>query len=277
MATIALRMQYHGGPFHGFARQAGSAVLSQGGTAELTTVQGELERALATLYRRPVATTCAGRTDAGVHALGQVVTYDVSDDELEARTPRTLLRSLNALTPEAMGVRAVQQVHDGFSARFDALWREYRYFISTGSLPPLIMHDFCWHVRGGSLDVDAMNAGAAHLIGEHDFKSFCLAASAKDKPTVRDLLRCEVAPVQIAGADLLCITVVGSSFLHSMVRTIAGTLVAVGRGLRDPAWVAQVLQACDRSAAGEKAPAQGLVFWDVGYPDVSWNDGDVAV
>lgn len=240
---------------------------------QIVTVQGELERALETLYRRPVATTCAGRTDAGVHARGQVVSFDVSEGESEQRTARTLLRSLNALTPETIGVRAVQQAPDGFSARFDAKSREYRYFISTASAPPLVMHDFCWHLRCADLDIDAMNAGASYLIGEHDFKSFCLLSSAIGKPTRRNLMRCEVAPVEVAGDELICLTVEGSSFLHSMVRTIAGTLAAVGRGLRDPGWVDEALAARDRKAAGEKAPASGLVFWGVAYESLRWADG----
>ena len=259
MATMALLLQYNGAGYHGFATQ------KPHNGRDLATVQGELNRALEVLYRRPVDTTCAGRTDAGVHALGQVISYDVSEEELETRTPRVLLRSLNALTPEDMGVRDVWQAADGFSARFDAQWREYRYYLSVGPLPPLVMADFCWHLRCEPLDIQAMNEAAQYLIGEHDFKSFCLAASAVGKPTCRNVLDLSVAPVQIAGQDLVRIRVVGSSFLHSMVRTIAGTLVAVGRGLREPAWVDSVLKACSRDAAGEKAPAQGLVFWQVGY------------
>lgn len=259
MATIALLLQYKGEAYNGFAKQ------KPNGKRPLVTVQGELERALEVLYRRPVETTCAGRTDAGVHALGQVISYDVEPEELESRTPRVLLRSLNALTPEDIGIRDVWQAEDGFSARFDAKWREYRYYLSVGPLPPLVMADYCWHLRCEPLNVAAMNEAAQYLIGEHDFKSFCLAASAVGKPTCRNVLDLSVSPVQIGGQDLVCIRVVGSSFLHSMVRTIAGTLVAVGRGLREPAWVGEVLEARSRDAAGEKAPAKGLVFWRVGY------------
>ncbi len=269
MKTLAVLLQYHGAPFHGFARQ-----VRDDREPELPTVQGEVEAALETLFRRPVETTCAGRTDAGVHARGQVVSFDVSEEELKQRTPRCLLRSLNALTPCAIGARDVQVASDGFSARFDARSREYRYFLSTGATPPLVMHDFCWHLRCPGLDVDAMNAGAEHLIGEHDFKSFCLSASAVGKPTRRNLMRCDVAPVEIAGDGMLCLTVEGSSFLHSMVRTIAGTLVAVGRGLREPDWVADVLTARNRGAAGEKAPAEGLVFWNVRYDGLQWQAGN---
>ena len=254
MPTVALTVSYNGAPFSGFARQPGG----------LLTVQGELEHALELLYRRPVPTVCAGRTDAGVHALGQVVSFRLEEDELDMRTDEALMRSLNAITHHDIGVRAVEHVAEGFSARFDAKAREYRYFLSAEKTPPLVMRDFCWHTPG-ALDVDAMREGAAYLIGEHDFKSFCLAASAVGKPTCRNVMRIDVEPVEVMGEPLVCITVVGSSFLHSMVRTIVGTLLAVGRGRREPAWVGEVLAACSRDAAGEKAPAKGLVFWKVMY------------
>lgn len=227
-------------------------------------MQGELEHALELLFRRPVDTTCAGRTDAGVHAKGQVVSFDIARDELRDRSFYTLCRSINALTHEAISVSDLREEAFGFSARFDAQEREYRYSISTAPTPPLFMRDFCWHLAK-PLDVEAMRAGAAHLIGEHDFKSFCLAVSAVGKPTHRNVSEISIYPETVLGEELLVVKVVGNAFLHSMVRTIVGTLVAVGRGQRDPEWVADVLAACDRSAAGENAPACGLTFWQVRY------------
>lgn len=251
--TLAMTVAYNGAPFCGFARQPGQL-----------TVQGELEHALELLFRRPVDTTCAGRTDAGVHAKGQVVSFDIAREEMRDRTVSSMCRSLNALTHEMIAVGELREVPFGFSARFDAQEREYRYAISTASTPPLFMRDFCWHLAK-PLDVEAMRAGAAHLIGEHDFKSFCLAASAVDKPTHRNVREISIYPETVLGEDLLIVKVVGNAFLHSMVRTIVGTLVAVGRGQREPGWVADVLAACDRSAAGENAPAKGLTFWQVRY------------
>lgn len=253
MPVVSLTLSYNGAPFCGFARQP-----------DQLTVQGELERALELLFKREVPTTCAGRTDSGVHAQGQVVSFDLAPEEWAAREVRTLLRSLNAITHEGISVHAAQERPDGFSARFSAKAREYHYYVSTQAAPPLVMRDFCWH-KAGELDVAAMNEGAACLLGEHDFKSFCLAASAEGKPTVRDLYVCEVEPVEVLGEPLLRVRVVGSSFLHSMVRTIVGTLVAVGAGLREPSWVSDVLAARDRSAAGEKAPACGLILASVEY------------
>lgn len=264
--TLAIRVAYRGAAFSGFARQP-----------EQLTVQGELESALRMLLRRDVETTCAGRTDAGVHAVGQIVSFDVFADELDELDARdagsgrerfaSFRRSLNAITHDDIAVREVWQAADGFSARFDAKAREYRYFLALGTVPPVLMRDFVWHVPGsaGGLDVEAMERASRCLIGEQDFKSFCRASSAVDKPTCRNLMEVSFSAETVMGEELLVLRVVGSSFLHSMVRTIVGTLVDVGRGRRPEEWVAEALAACDRTAAGECAPAQGLVFWSVTY------------
>ena len=252
--TIALTVAYDGAPFCGFARQPGQL-----------TVQGSIEQALSILFRREVPTVCAGRTDAGVHARGQVVSFDVSDEEMASRTAHSLKRSLNALVDDRISVAAVQEAPAGFSARFDAVEREYRYFICTAEARPVLLAGRVWHLPK-PLDVDAMRQGAAHLIGEHDFKSFCMAVSAEGKPTFRNVSSIDVERIELFGQqDVVCIRVVGNAFLHSMVRTIVGTLAMVGRGQRPPEWVAEVLAARDRRAAGENAPAEGLVFWQVRY------------
>ncbi|MEY8313818.1 tRNA pseudouridine(38-40) synthase TruA [Adlercreutzia muris] len=251
--TLSCTVAYDGAPFAGFAKQPGQR-----------TVQGELEEALALLFRRPVDMVCAGRTDAGVHARGQVVSFEVDSDELRGRSLHNLRRSLNALTGEGIVVRSVDERPRGFSARFDAQWREYRYFLATGDTPPVFTERTAWYV-GPNLDIAAMERGAAYLIGEHDFKSFCMAASAVGKPTCRHVSEISIAAEEILGEPHRVITVRGNAFLHSMVRTIVGTLAMVGRGQRDPGWVAEVLAARSRQAAGENAPAKGLVFWSVAY------------
>ncbi len=251
--TLSLTVSYKGAPFSGFARQPGQL-----------TVQGELEQALSLVFRRPMEVVCSGRTDAGVHALGQVVSFDVANDELEGRNLYSLRRSLNALTHEDITVREVEERQPGFSARFDAQWREYHYHVCLDEVPPLFMRDFSWYVHG-QLDIDAMREAAAHLVGEHDFKSFCMAASAVGKPTCRNVHEISLSREMIMGEGILTIKVVGNAFLHSMVRTIVGTLVMVGRGQRKPEWVREVLEARNRTAAGENAPAAGLVFWRVQY------------
>ena len=251
--TLSLTVSYNGAPFSGFARQPGQL-----------TVQGELEQALSLVFRRPMEVVCSGRTDAGVHALGQVVSFDVANDELEGRNLYSLRRSLNALTHEDITVREVEERQPGFSARFDAQWREYHYHVCLDKVPPLFMRDFSWYVHG-QLDIDAMREAAAYLVGEHDFKSFCMAASAVGKPTCRNVHEISLSREMIMGEGILTIKVVGNAFLHSMVRTIVGTLVMVGRGQHKPEWVREVLEARNRTAAGENAPAAGLVFWRVQY------------
>lgn len=253
--SLLLTISYNGAAYSGFARQKDERVV---------TVQGELERALAIYFRQPVETVCAGRTDAGVHALGQVVSCVIDEDLLESATESKLIISLNALTPDDIAIKGVGFRDAGFSARFDATAREYRYRIVEGSVPPVFLRDFAWY-RRGRLSVESMREAASFLIGEHDFKSFCKAASAEGKTTVRRIDEIRIERESQMGEECLVITVVGNAFLHSMVRTIVGTLVQVGAGQKPPEWMADVLSACDRSAAGETAPACGLTFWHVSY------------
>ncbi|HJA28405.1 MAG TPA: tRNA pseudouridine(38-40) synthase TruA [Candidatus Olsenella pullicola] len=254
-ATLVIRLGYRGAEFAGFAEQPGG----------VRTVAGELRRALETALRRPCELTCAGRTDAGVHALAQYVSVPMREGELGLPGSR-LMRSLVALTPDDVSIRGLYRAPAGFSARFDALSRSYRYRIATSEARPVLAWDHAWWYRG-SLDVDAMSVAARPLVGEHDFKSFCKATSAVDKPTCRFVGALDVRRVEEAGEELATIDITGNAFLHNMVRTIAGTLVEVGRGHRDPSWVAEVLAACDRTAAGPCAPAKGLTFVGVEYPE----------
>lgn len=251
--TVALTMAYDGTPFSGFAKQSGQL-----------TVQGCLDEALELLYKRPVETTCAGRTDSGVHARHQVVSFDLSDSELKGRSFDTLQRSLNALIDNHAVVTAIEEKEFGFSARFDAKAREYRYFLHTKRNRPVLIFDRVWHI-GRPLEIDKMKESAHYLIGEHDFKSFCIASSAEGKPTHRNLMELEISTEELLGEEVVTIRVIGSAFLHSMVRTIVGTLVSVGLGRQEPFWVKEVLAARDRKAAGETAPAKGLFFWYVYY------------
>jgi len=253
--AVALTVAYDGSGFSGFARQP-----------EQRTVQGCVENALGIVLRREIETVGAGRTDAGVHALGQVVSFPGAGDEPDAAA---LLRSLNALAGEGITVRGVRRAVPGFSARFDALGREYRYRIASGSVPPLFLGQVAWWTTK-SLDLDAMREGAAHLVGEHDFRSFCVTPSAIGKRTVRRLDSIDIFQEEQLGEEHVVVRVKGNAFLHSMVRVIVGTLVEVGSGRRDPAWVMGALAAQERSAAGPTAPAHGLTLWDVTYPDEVW-------
>ncbi|MDF1542668.1 MAG: tRNA pseudouridine(38-40) synthase TruA [Anaerosomatales bacterium] len=253
--ALALTIAYDGAPFSGFARQPGRE-----------TVQGSIEQALAVVLRREVVTVGAGRTDAGVHALGQVVSFESDGSEPELRT---LVRSLNALVCEGVVVTGVCRAAAGFSARFDAEAREYRYRLVPGPTPPLFLDEVAWWVRH-TVDLGAMRAAAASLVGEHDFRSFCVAGSAEGRSTRRSIELVEIVPEEHLGEHCVTVRVVGNAFLHSMVRVIVGSLVEVGLGRRDPEWIADVLGACDRSAAGPTAPACGLTLWHVSYPEECW-------
>ena len=252
--TIALSVSYNGSGFAGFARQPGQR-----------TVQGQLESALATALRCEVETVGAGRTDAGVHALEQVVSFEIGT----AVDRSTLLRSLNALVGEGIVVTGVREAPPGFSARHSAIAREYRYRIVPGPVPPLFLAPYAWWVKN-TLSLGPMHEAAAALLGEHDFRSFCVASSAEGIRTFRRLDVVDIAPEMVMGEHTLVVRVVGNAFLHSMVRTIVGSLVEVGTGRRPPEWMAGALAACDRTTAGPTAPAHGLTLWHVSYPDECW-------
>jgi len=253
--VTVLTVSYDGSPFHGFARQDGPQ-----------TVQANLESALSIALRRDVTVSCAGRTDTGVHALGQVVSFDSAPED---PTTSELLRSLNALAGRGIVVTGVRSASPSFDARHSALAREYRYRIVTGPVPPLFLAGRAWWVKG-QLDLAAMREGALTLLGQHDFRSFCVTQSAEGRRTVRDIETIEILPAVEMGEHCLVLRIVGRSFLHSMVRIVTGTLVEVGRGRRDPGWVAAALEARDRAAAGPTAPPQGLTLWHVTYPDELW-------
>ena len=260
--TLVIKLGYRGGDFCGYAEQPG-----------LRTVAGELRRALETALRRPVELTCAGRTDAGVHALAQHVSLPVSSDELVTYGPR-LQRMLTALTPEDIAIKGIYQAQEGFSARFDAQARGYRYRIACGDAAcPVLGWGHVWWLRpGANLDAQAIHEAAQCLVGEHDFTSFCKVSSAEaihadGRSTSRYLAEVNVSHVVEAGEELVAIDVVGNAFLHNMVRAITGTLVEVGQGRRDASWVERALEARDRKAAGPTAPACGLTLERVDYPE----------
>lgn len=260
--ALVLRVAYDGTGFSGFAPQEGQP--------HVRTVAGELSRCLRTLLRREVALTCAGRTDAGVHARGQHVSLALTPREAASLDAARLVRSLGALLPEDIALRGVLRAAPGFSARFDALSRTYRYRMSVSPERPLFCARWAWWAPGrGGLDLDAMREAALRLVGEHDFKSFCKASSAEGRPTSRFVESVLIWQEEQLGERQVVVQVRGNAFLHNMVRTMVGTLAMVGEGRRSPAWVSEVLAARDRRAAGPCAPACGLTFWDVRYPEGS--------
>ena len=256
--TYALTLAYNGLKFSGFARQKDPAI---------STVQEALEQALATVLRLdvPPQTVCAGRTDAGVHALNQVVSFELSTPTFTAEQCAQIMRSLNALTPPDITVKELRPVQSGFSARFDALSREYRYYIFNKPYPPTFMRDFAWHFPQ-DINTNSLKIATNYLLGEHDFRSFCTSASAPpEKNTVRTITILELIEQDIMGEELLTIRIVGNAFLHSMVRIIVGTLVEIAAGKREAEEIPHILASATREAAGQTAPAHGLTLYQVKY------------
>jgi tRNA pseudouridine38-40 synthase len=246
--TYRLHVAYDGAPYHGFARQK-----------ELVTVQGQLEDALSKVLRIPVVTTGAGRTDAGVHALGQVVSFTIG---VTVEDQPALHRRLNALCGPTIAVLEVAEAPAGFDARFSAASRTYEYAIFTREVHDPFSRHVAWHhAPSEGLDAEAMHEGAQALLGTHDFSSF---GRVPDGATpVRNVLAIGVARTE----DLVVIRVTANAFIQQMVRSIVGTLVKVGEGEHPPGWVAEVLEARDRAAAGPVAPPHGLFLVEVDYPE----------
>ena len=261
---IRMDLAYEGTDFHGWASQPG-----------LRTVQGTLEAALATLLRVPsVSLVCAGRTDTGVHARGQVSHVDV-DSDVVARAagrstqpvPEALLPRLNGILPTDVRVRRVVAAADGFDARFSALWRRYCYRIAdrAETLDPLARrHVLAWP---RPLDVEAMNDASVALLGEHDFASFC--RQREGATTIRTLL--ELGWTR-DDDGLAVATVRADAFCHSMVRSLVGCLLAVGEGRRPVLWASEILQAEVRDPAVTVVQAHGLTLEEVCFPP----DDDLA-
>ena len=252
---VRLTVAYDGAPFHGSAEQA-----------DVPTVIGTLRAAIETVVREPVALVAAGRTDAGVHAFGQVVSGDLpSNVDLAG-----LVRRVNRLCSPAVVVRVAEwAASPEFSARFDACWRLYRYEILNQPHPDPLLDATTWHVTE-PLDLAAMRLGSDALIGEHDFSSFCrrpkVSAGYAEASLVRRVLATRWQRVPDDRTDgLLRFEVRGSAFCHQMVRSIVGTLVDVGRGRRRAGDVRAILAARSRLAASAPAPAHALCLWDVGY------------
>jgi tRNA pseudouridine38-40 synthase len=245
---IRLDVAYDGAGFHGWAAQPG-----------LRTVEGELSAALATVLRVPaVELTCAGRTDTGVHARGQVVHVDLA--ELPDGGDR-LARRVNGVLADDLRVRRAAEAPDGFDARFSASWRRYAYRVADR--PALVDPLRRGYVLAWPRPVDEtlMNAAAPALVGEHDFASFC--RQREGATTIRTLLDLRWS----RGADgLLVAHVRADAFCHSMVRSLVGCLLAIGEGRRSVEWAAEVLAAKRRDSAVTVAPAHGLTLEEVGYP-----------
>ena len=245
MPRYKLLVEYHGGPYQGWMRLPG-----------IPTVQGALEDAAAKLDGAPVEVIGAGRTDAGVHATGQVAHMDLAQDR-----PDKVADTMNFhLRPHPIAVLKAGRVTDEFHARFNAAARHYRYVIFNRRADLTLERGLAWRVAS-RLDAAAMHTAAQLLLGNHDFTTFrdtaCQAAS-----PVKTLDSLDVA----RSGDRIEITCSARSFLHRQVRSMVGSLVEVGRGYQRPEWIAEILAAADRTACGPVAPPDGLFLERVDYP-----------
>ncbi|MGY0059402.1 tRNA pseudouridine(38-40) synthase TruA [Streptomyces sp. LZ34] len=251
---VRLDLSYDGTDFSGWAKQRGRDTVR--------TVQGELESALKVVMRMqdPVELTVAGRTDAGVHARGQVAHVDLPEP-IWAEHREKLLRRLAGRLPHDIRVWSVTEAPPGFNARFSAIWRRYAYRVvdHPGGVDPLLRGHVLWH--DWPLDVDAMNAAAEKLLGEHDFAAYCKKRDGAT--TIRTLqhLSWERGP-----DGLITATVRADAFCHNMVRALVGALLFVGDGHRPPDWPAKVLAAGVRDSAVHVVRPHGLTLEEVGYP-----------
>ncbi|TQK41828.1 tRNA pseudouridine38-40 synthase [Brevibacillus sp. AG162] len=244
MKRLRCVLAYDGTDFSGFQVQP-----------DQVTVQGEIEAALNRVTGEDIQVFGSGRTDAGVHARGQVIHFDTSSN-----IPMDKWRFvLNNQLPDSIVIRTVEEVDASFHARFDVQVKEYRYCIDNNPVANVFRHRYADHVRF-PLDVDAMQQAAHYLVGEHDFTSFCSA-----KTFVEDKVRTVYGLTVEKIGDEVWVTCRGNGFLYNMVRIIVGTLVEVGQGKRSPAELKVILAACDREKAGKTAPAKGLTMWEVVY------------
>ena len=253
--SIKLTLAYDGGGYHGWQRQP-----------NLKTVQGTLEQALARVADEPIQTLGAGRTDAGVHALGQVAGFSTA----AARPVEAYQRGANAYLPGDLRVVHAEEAPSGFDPIGDAVGKRYRYTFGDGATHDVFSRRYRWHVPT-PLDVAAMTAAARVLLGKHDFSSFENAGSPR-QDAVRSLHAVSVQRCRGGDPHRVDVDVVGDGFLYNMVRNIAGSLYEVGRGARDADWLAAALAAEDRAAAGPTAPPHGLALVEVFYTEQRWRE-----
>jgi tRNA pseudouridine38-40 synthase len=242
--NIKVVLEYDGTGFAGWQQQAHGR-----------TVEAELKRGLKAVTGQDLKVYAAGRTDAGAHAEGQVVSFQ-TDGRI---SPHRMVAALNARLPADVAVLSGEEVPDEFHARYSAKWRRYRYRYLDRPSRPALERGRCWHVRG-ALDEDAMSAAAKALTGRHDWTSYCSASEPPDS-RVREMRSARV----VRRGDVVELELVAEGFLRGLARSIAGALAEVGRGRRPPEWVGEVLEARDRRKAARTAPAGGLTLMEVIY------------
>ncbi|QGH32749.1 tRNA pseudouridine(38-40) synthase TruA [Gracilibacillus salitolerans] len=221
------------------------------------TVQGVMEKVLMKMHKgNHVRVTASGRTDQGVHAVGQVIHFDT---ELEI-PPENWLRALNTMLPDDVEVISITDVPENFHARYDVSEKEYRYYILNAKEKDLFRRHYTHFVKE-KLDLGAMSEASQHFLGSHDFSSFCAANSKVKGDKVREIT--DIAVDQ--DGENMIVRVKGTGFLYNMVRIIVGTMIEIGLGKRESEEITEIIAAQDRSKAGKTAPPQGLYLWEVNY------------
>ncbi|MDG2382883.1 MAG: tRNA pseudouridine(38-40) synthase TruA [Pirellulaceae bacterium] len=248
MRVLKMTVSYDGTDFCGWQLQPGKR-----------SVQEIVESAILAVTGESIRTLASGRTDAGVHAIGQVVSA-ASETRLD---DQTLCRALNARLPYDVRIGKLEFAKEGFHPIRDAKSKRYRYVIQCGGQPNVFRRHFCWHLHQ-SLDVARMKQAADQLVGQIDFASF-QAAGAPRKSTVRTVFDLDLVEQQVEDESFVTLEIEANGFLYNMVRIIVGTLVQVGLGKQNPAWIEEVVQGCDRRLAGPTSPPQGLFLLFVRY------------
>ena len=250
---VAMVVAYHGAPFHGFAINAG-----------VRTVGGALSEAIAKVLGHPVELTVAGRTDKGVHAWGNLVTFEARAEGLDLDV---LQGALNKMLQPNIAVRSVAEVPSDFDARFSATSRVYRYTICNRPVPDPFLADRAWYLEA-PLDLAVLRLACDPFLGTHDFTSFCRRPKRAEGAEADLTRRVIAADWDLAGDGVLRLEIEANAFCHQMVRSVVGFMVEVGLGRRSVGEITGVLRGRDRAlAAGRLAPPQGLVLWEVRYHD----------
>ncbi len=244
---VRMTVAYDGTPFHGFAVNNG-----------VRTVQGDIEAALTTVMRNTTTIACAGRTDRGVHARGQVVSFDVDSTRFDAER---LERGLNQMLSPSVAVQACEIVPDTFDARLSCKARSYRYRVLNTRVPDPLLTNLAWHVRY-PLDIAAMRLAADRILGSHDFRTFSKRNKSRPDDTyVREVRRADWS----RHGDTLQFDITARAFTHQMVRSLVALFVDIGRGRRRAVDMGTALAAQDRTVAPSPAPPHGLVLWRAHY------------
>ena len=245
MRNIRIKVTYEGTRYQGWQKQETSD----------NTIQGKLERLLSRMCEEEIAVQGSGRTDAGVHALGQIVNFHTS----ATMSLQDMLQYMNQYLPEDIAVVEIEEVSERFHSRLNAKGKRYSYRVWNSSIPNVFWRRYA-HTVEDKLDLEAMKSATSYLLGEHDFKSFTSTKKGK-KSTVRRIDNIEI----VKEGDMLTFTFTGNGFLYHMIRILVGTLLEVGRGVRTADSIPAVLESKNRENAGELVPGKGLVLEEVFY------------